>query len=86
MKNGLIHLSCVTNDSHFREGDLILLHRDTPHDPGALRCELQYDGETDLEASRIRGNEILRISQTDGWVMDGVGKPDCFSGWLAAAL
>lgn len=70
MKNGLIRLSCVTNDSRFREGDLVLLHRDDPHDPDALHCELQYDGETDLEVSLIRGNEVFLASNPDGWVMD----------------
>jgi DNA replication ATP-dependent helicase Dna2 len=70
MKNGIIRLSCTTNDSRFREGDLVLLHRNTPHDPDALHCELQYDGETDLETSIIRGNEYFLTSQTDGWVMD----------------
>jgi DNA replication ATP-dependent helicase Dna2 len=70
MKNGVARLSCATNDSRFREGDLVLLHRDDPHDPDALHCELQYDGETDLEISLIRGNEYLLTSQSDGWVMD----------------
>ncbi|HMD80381.1 MAG TPA: hypothetical protein VKE92_03675, partial [Anaerolineales bacterium] len=54
MKNGIIRLSCATNDSRFREGDLVLLHRDDPHDPDALHFEMQYDGETDLEVSLIR--------------------------------
>jgi hypothetical protein len=55
MRNGIIRLSCATNDSRFREGDLVLLHQDDPHDPDALHCELQYDAETDLEVSLIRG-------------------------------
>src|SRR5262245_37365742 len=46
IKNGIARLSCATNDSRFREGDLVLLHRDNPHDTDALHCELQYDGET----------------------------------------
>lgn len=70
MKNGIIRLSCVTNDSRFREGDLVLLHRDNPHDPDALHCELQYDGETDLEVSLIRGDEYFLASNPDGWIMD----------------
>ena len=70
MKNGIARLSCATNDSRFREGDLVLLHQDDPRDPDALHCELQYDGETDLEVSLIRGNEYLLASQSDGWVMD----------------
>jgi DNA replication ATP-dependent helicase Dna2 len=70
MKNGIIRLSCVTNDSRFREGDLVLLHRDDPHDPDALHCELQYDGDTDLEVSLIRGNEVFLASNPEGWIMD----------------
>ena len=70
VKNGIIRLSCTINDSRFREGDLILLHRDDPHDPDALHCELQYDGETDLEVSLIRGNEYFLIDRSEGWVMD----------------
>lgn len=70
MKNGIIRLSCVTNDSRFREGDLVLLHRDDPHDPNALHCELQYDGETDLEVSLIRGNEVFLASNAESWIID----------------
>lgn len=70
MKDGIIRLSCVTNDTRFREGDLVLLHRDDPHDPDALHCELQYDGEIDLEVSLIRGNEVFLASNPEGWIMD----------------
>ena len=70
VKNGIIRLSCITNDSRFREGDLVLLHRDDPHDPDALHCELQYDGETDLEVSLIRGNEVFLASNPESWIMD----------------
>jgi len=70
MKKDIARLSCGTNDSRFREGDLVLLHRGDPHDPDALHCELQYDGETDLEVSLIRGNEYFLTLQPDGWIMD----------------
>ena len=70
LKNGIARLSCTTNDSRFREGDLVILHQDDPHDPDALHCELQYDGETDLEVSLIRGNEYFLTSRSDAWVMD----------------
>ena len=70
MKNGMARLSCATNDSRFREGDLVLLHRGQPQDPDALHFDLQYDGETDLETSLIRGNEYFLTSQLEGWVMD----------------
>jgi DNA replication ATP-dependent helicase Dna2 len=70
IRNDFVRLSCVTNDSRFREGDLVLVHRGDPHDPNALHCELQYDGETDLEVSLIRGNEYFLTLQPDGWIMD----------------
>jgi DNA replication ATP-dependent helicase Dna2 len=70
VQNGIIRLTCATNDSRFREGDLIVLHRGNPHDENALHCDLQYDGETDLEASLIRGNEYFFSQQPDGWIMD----------------
>jgi DNA replication ATP-dependent helicase Dna2 len=70
IKNSIVRLICGTNDSRFREGDLVLLHRGDPHDSNALHCELQYDGETDLEVSLIRGNEYFLTLQPDGWVMD----------------
>ncbi len=70
MKNGIVRLSCATNDSRFREGDLVLLHRDNPRDPNSLHFDLQYDGETDMEISLIRGNEYFLTSQPDNWVMD----------------
>jgi len=69
-KNNIARLTCVTNDSRFREGDLVVLHRGNPQDENAQHCELQYDGETELEVSLIRGNEYFFSQQTDGWIMD----------------
>ena len=70
MNNGIVRLSCATNDSRFREGDLVILHQNNPWDPDALHFDLQYDGETDLEVSLMKGNEAFLLSQTKGWVMD----------------
>lgn len=42
-EKGFIRLRCDTNDSRFREGDLLVLHRGNPKDPNALHVELQYD-------------------------------------------
>jgi DNA replication ATP-dependent helicase Dna2 len=70
-RNNIIHLSCDTNDSRFREGDLIVLHRGNPRDEeNVLHCDLQYDGETELEASLIRGNEFLLEYYKTGWIVD----------------
>jgi DNA replication ATP-dependent helicase Dna2 len=70
IQNGMIRLTCATNDSRFREGDLVVLHRGNPRDENAQHCELQYDGETELEASLIQGNEFFLSQQPGGWVMD----------------
>ena len=70
MKNGIARLTCATNESRFREGDLVILHQNNPWDPDALHFDLQYDGENDLEVSLIKGNEVFLSSKTEGWVMD----------------
>ena len=69
-QNGIVRLTCATNDSRFREGDLVVLHRGNPQDENVQHCELQYDGETELEISLIRGNEYFFSQQTSGWIMD----------------
>jgi len=69
-QNGIARLTCATNDSRFREGDLVILHRDNPKDKDALHFDLQYDGELELDASLIRGNEVALLANTDGWIMD----------------
>jgi DNA replication ATP-dependent helicase Dna2 len=69
-QNGIARLTCATNDSRFREGDLVALHRGNPQDEKAQHCELQYDGETDLEVSLIRGNEYFFSQQPGDWIMD----------------
>ena len=67
---GIIRLRCASNDSRFREGDLLVLHRGDPRHPDALHIELQYDGETELEASLIRGNHVLLTVEPEGWLAD----------------
>lgn len=66
----VIRLSCTTNDSRFREGDLIVLHRGNPRDPDALHCELEYDGESTLDVSLQEGNEYLLSEYREGWIID----------------
>ena len=40
-QNGIVRFICSTNDSRFREGDLVILHRDNPKDKDALHFDLQ---------------------------------------------
>ncbi len=78
-------LACQRNDSRFREGDLLVLHRGDPQDPGALQCSLEYDGGTLLEFSLLdtglsSGKDFAsRFFQLqtnpDGWIADE-GQPD----------
>jgi DNA replication ATP-dependent helicase Dna2 len=73
-------LACQRNDSRFREGDLLVLHRGDPQDPGALQCSLEHDGGTLLEFSLLdsglsSGKDFAsRFFQLqtnpDGWVAD----------------
>lgn len=66
-----IFLSCDTNISRFREGDLVVLHQGDPRDEkNALHCELLYDGETTLEVSVIRGNLYLLYTPNVTWILD----------------
>jgi DNA replication ATP-dependent helicase Dna2 len=65
-----IRLYCDSNDSRFREGDLLILHHGSPHDPNAFHVELQYDGEIELEVSIIRGNINFILEEPDGWILD----------------
>ena len=69
-QNGITRLQCATNDSRFREGDLVVLHRGDPHDNAALHCDLQYDGENEIEVSLIQGNDVLFSEFPDDWIMD----------------
>jgi DNA replication ATP-dependent helicase Dna2 len=69
-EKGLIRLYCDTNDSRFREGDLLVLHQGDPRDTNALHIELQYDGETELEASLIKGNQYFMTANPYGWIAD----------------
>lgn len=70
VEKGLIRLSCDTDDSRFREGDLLVLRQENPKDPNALHIEQQYDGETELEVSLIKGNTYLLAADPIGSIID----------------
>lgn len=65
-RSRLLYLACDTNDSRFREGDLLVLHRGNPRDPNALHVELEYDGENTLEVSLQKGNLYFLLAQPEG--------------------
>jgi hypothetical protein len=47
-----------------------VLHRGNPQDANALHCDLQYDGENEVEASLINSNEYFLSADTNGWIID----------------
>ncbi len=71
-EKGIIRLVCDTNNSRFREGDLLVLHqeKDSPKSSNALHVELQYDGETEIEVSLIKGNPYFLAAEPRGWIAD----------------
>ena len=69
-RNGLLVLACQTNESRFREGDLIVLHRGDPHEAGAVQAALDYDDETHLEVGYENGNLARLRAHPQGWIAD----------------
>ena len=69
-EKNIVRMYCDTNDSRFREGDLLVLHRGNPHDPLNLHVDLIYDGETELEATLIHGNPTMFAATPEGWIAD----------------
>jgi DNA replication ATP-dependent helicase/nuclease Dna2 len=77
---GTFTLACQNNDSRFREGDILVLHRGDPQDSGALRCNLEHDGGTLLELSLLdarlpsdrdfTGSFFQVQTNPDGWIAD----------------
>jgi DNA replication ATP-dependent helicase Dna2 len=67
---GIARLVCASNQSRFREGDLVVLHQSHPADPNALHFDLYYDGENELEAGLIKGNPYFMTSKPEGWTLD----------------
>jgi DNA replication ATP-dependent helicase/nuclease Dna2 len=73
-------LACQRNDSRFREGDILVLHRGDPKDPDALHCSLEYDDGTLLALSLLgpglplgmdlAGSFFQLQTNSDGWIAD----------------
>ncbi len=70
VKEGLIHLNCQTNDSRFREGDFLVMHRSTPVGLEAAQVLLEYDDETSLVVSMLSGNPFMLQTEPEGWIAD----------------
>ncbi len=70
VKKGSVRLQCQTNESRFREGDFLILHRSSPDGLEAVEVLLDYDDETTLEVTMQSGNPFMLETQSDGWIAD----------------
>ena len=68
--DGAILLSCQTNESRFRDGDFLVLHRGDPEGEDVIEVLLEYDDETQLEVSLRGGKVHLLKEQQHGWIAD----------------
>jgi len=68
--NGTLRLSCQTNDSRFREGDFLVIHRGDPEAPERVSIVLEYDDETELEVDLTEGNIDFLKTTPGGWIVD----------------
>ncbi|MCX6082072.1 MAG: AAA domain-containing protein [Chloroflexi bacterium] len=68
-KNSM-RLRCQTNESRFREGDFLVLHRSTPSGLESAQALLEYDDETLLEVTLLGGNPFMLQTEPTGWIAD----------------
>lgn len=69
-KGETLKLECRINDSRFRDGDLLVLHRGNPRGPEAIQCFLDYDDETRLDVIVTDGKLFLLNEHPTGWIAD----------------
>ena len=68
---GLYEFECARNQSRFREGDLLCLHRSSPLLQPSFTLTLELDDETRLLALPDGPVDVQRLSQQpDGWLID----------------
>lgn len=65
-----IRLSCQTNESRFREGDFLVLHRGNPIGIESAQVLIEYDDETLLEVTLQGGNPFFLQNEPEGWIAD----------------
>ena len=65
-----IRLSCQTNESRFREGDFLVLHRGNPVGIESAQVMIEYDDETLMEVTLQGGNPFFLRDQPEGWIAD----------------
>ncbi len=70
LKGNALKMGCQTNDSRFRDGDLLVLHRGNPKGSETIQCILDYDDETSLDLLITDGKPFLFKEHPKGWIAD----------------
>lgn len=70
VQKGIVRLRCQTNESRFREGDFLVLHRSSPDGLESAQALLEYDDETLLEVTLHGGNPFMLQTEPQGWIAD----------------
>jgi DNA replication ATP-dependent helicase Dna2 len=69
-ENELCILECNFNESRFREGDILVLHRGQPLERPAIECVLEYDDEEHLHVTLTGGDREELALKPEGWIAD----------------
>jgi DNA replication ATP-dependent helicase Dna2 len=69
-KGNALKMGCQVNDSRFRDGDLLVLHRGDPKGQESIQFILDYDDENSLDLLITDGKPFLLKEQPSGWIAD----------------
>jgi DNA replication ATP-dependent helicase Dna2 len=69
-QTGRVRLICQTNNSRFREGDHLFLHKGHPLLEAGFECVLELDEEQVLEIVPQGFNVSRLIEEPEGWIAD----------------
>jgi len=69
-RTGRLAFTCQTNNSRFREGDYLFLHKSHPLLEPVVECVLELDEETRLEMVPKSGNARRLLDGPEGWIAD----------------
>jgi DNA replication ATP-dependent helicase Dna2 len=69
-RTGRLIFTCQTNNSRFREGDYLFLHKSHPLLESVVECVLELDEETHLEMVPKSGNARRLLDDREGWIAD----------------
>lgn len=69
-ENNVVIMACDFNESRFREGDMLILHRGNPLEHPYIQCILEDDDEKQLELTVTGGSNDALLLDPEGWIAD----------------